>query len=530
MLAIALRFPAGRYHATPWDRHVNEGAVEWPPSPWRLLRALVATRHLKARDEVPEDVLKRLVEVLASELPRYALPSAAHGGHTRHYMPLFAGKTTKVFDTFVHLPPDERIVVAWPSLELEPSLRDALGCLLTRLGYLGRAEAWVEACLCDDVEDVRFDCGPISDDSAEDADLIRLLAPIGPEEMVHWRASTLDERLTRLLADKRRRAEEKGKDPGSAKLTPKDKAAAARTLPGSVYDALVVETDVMRKEGWSRPPGSRWIEYALPTYQPRPRARVQMMTRALPTVARFALAGQVLPRLTDAVVEAEKLRVALLSHSGRAPVFTGRDPDTGSILTGHRHAFVLPEANGRHGHITHVTLFARMGFDDDARAALERLRSLWQRSGHDLQLVLIGVGQPEDFAGLRTDVGQCPLLASSTTWISRTPFVPTRHDKERRRDESGLVVGSPEHDAIRLLQEQGLPRPERIERVPSTNLGGKPTRWLSFRTERKKGNGRRGPVHGVGFRLRFAHPVSGPIAIGYGAHFGLGVFLPEHSD
>ena len=39
---IKLTFPAGRYHATPWGRHVNEGVPEWPPSPWRLLRALVA--------------------------------------------------------------------------------------------------------------------------------------------------------------------------------------------------------------------------------------------------------------------------------------------------------------------------------------------------------------------------------------------------------------------------------------------------------------------------------------------------------
>jgi len=43
MPLIELRFPAGRYHATPWGSHVNEGAVEWPPSPWRLLRALIAT-------------------------------------------------------------------------------------------------------------------------------------------------------------------------------------------------------------------------------------------------------------------------------------------------------------------------------------------------------------------------------------------------------------------------------------------------------------------------------------------------------
>jgi CRISPR-associated protein Csb2 len=44
---LAICFPAGRYHANPWDRAVNEGATEWPPSPWRILRALVATWHTR---------------------------------------------------------------------------------------------------------------------------------------------------------------------------------------------------------------------------------------------------------------------------------------------------------------------------------------------------------------------------------------------------------------------------------------------------------------------------------------------------
>jgi len=32
MFAIEIRFPSGRYHATPWDAHVNEGRVEWRPA------------------------------------------------------------------------------------------------------------------------------------------------------------------------------------------------------------------------------------------------------------------------------------------------------------------------------------------------------------------------------------------------------------------------------------------------------------------------------------------------------------------
>ena len=42
MFALAFRFPAGRYHATPWRRNVNEADIAWPPEPWRLLHALIA--------------------------------------------------------------------------------------------------------------------------------------------------------------------------------------------------------------------------------------------------------------------------------------------------------------------------------------------------------------------------------------------------------------------------------------------------------------------------------------------------------
>jgi len=67
VIAISFKFPAGRYHATPWGRHVNEGAVEWPPSPWRILRAL------EARDEATAERLARShIQTLRQELERSA--------------------------------------------------------------------------------------------------------------------------------------------------------------------------------------------------------------------------------------------------------------------------------------------------------------------------------------------------------------------------------------------------------------------------------------------------------------------------
>jgi CRISPR-associated protein Csb2 len=50
MLALAFTFPAGRYHATPWGRHVNEADVAWPPEPWRI-------HSLNAKDNLGTQVM-----------------------------------------------------------------------------------------------------------------------------------------------------------------------------------------------------------------------------------------------------------------------------------------------------------------------------------------------------------------------------------------------------------------------------------------------------------------------------------------
>src|SRR5207249_353756 len=107
-----LRFPAGRFHATRWGHHVNEGTVEWPPSPWRLLRSLIATRYLKSGAEVSEMTFRALIATLAAQLPNYYLPKATTG-HTRHYMPVVEGrneKKTKVFDTFLQVGPHHSVL------------------------------------------------------------------------------------------------------------------------------------------------------------------------------------------------------------------------------------------------------------------------------------------------------------------------------------------------------------------------------------------------------------------------------------
>ncbi|HCF59574.1 MAG TPA: type I-U CRISPR-associated protein Cas5/Cas6, partial [Myxococcales bacterium] len=154
MPTLLLEFPGRRYHATPWGDHVNEGHVEWPPSPWRLMRALIATGYSKLGwAEVPECGV-RLVEKLCSTLPRYRLPEVS-AGHSRHYMPLGKldkgrEKTTLVFDTWSHIDAGV-LVVAW-DVELAPDESALFSELAEALGYLGRSESWVEGRCASDGE------------------------------------------------------------------------------------------------------------------------------------------------------------------------------------------------------------------------------------------------------------------------------------------------------------------------------------------------------------------------------------------
>jgi len=256
-----------------------------------------------------------------------------------------------------------------------------------------------------------------------------------------------------------------------------------------------------------------------------------------PTVARFALSSQIPPKLTDALPVAERIHLALVELSDGSSIFTGCD-ELGKPLQGNAHAYILPESNpglgrGGRGEITHITIYAPAGFGPREMNALEDLRAVWGDC-LDVQLTLMGVGWPEDFGGLDVARGQCALMAEARCWISRTPFIPTRHYKITRAgvpklDSNGLQIGSPEHDLRRLLRLEGFPEPMAVEPVSFTDLAGQRMSWSGFHRSRSSGDGRRAGRIGYGFRVEFSESVQGPVAVGYGAHFGMGMFAPIKS-
>ena len=558
MLAISLKFPTKRFHATPWGRQVNEGAVEWPPSPWRLLRSLVATWHHKFSD-VPETDIRELVERLAPP-PRFSLPPASQG-HTRHYMPLVNGDKSKVFDTFIAVEPDDAVIAVWPDMELSPSQRELLAKLLAAMTYFGRAESFV--------------CGELLNDSVGEAEvtptelgqapsvgfeLVRTLVPVLADEHVAWSSQTREQHRQRKLTELAAAAQAKGKSTDKLKLSKKDEQVIDEYLPATLFDALHADTSELRKAGWNQPPGSRWINYARPAnaFSPRPRARRRSQRKDdRPTVARFAVCGSVRPLLTEAVSIGERVRKVLMGCSKKARsdanasvVFSGKQSDGSPLGEGHQHAHYLCEAAAGDRRITHLTVFAPAGFDAEDELAFGRLAQsgVWGRDGHDLQLVLLGVGRVEDFGGQNEKAGQSKLLATSPVWISRTPFVLTRHLTRKTQPGREAIANDPklqtalieavrfelaQRSQFRTLAENAFIEPLLDRERAGTDLGGHFTSWLKFRRERLTGGGSCAGSHGFGFRLTFRDaigspiPVSGPISLGYGCHFGLGLFTPE---
>ncbi len=527
MLAIGLRFPAGRFHATPWGHHVNEGLPEWPPSPWRLLRALVAVWKRKLDDRVSEQQMRTLLEELAAP-PRFKLPPASIA-HTRHYMPWFKkgpADRTKVFDTFVALAKDEPLEVLWPNVELTQEHRELLGLLLENLTTFGRAESWCHAELLDVNAGGREpECGPI-EETDEDAgrELVRVLCADA--------ASAFDNRHT-----------------------PKVGRGKSKQAASPLYDPdwhLAMETLELHKQKWSDPPGSRWVTYVRPStcFQVEPR-RVRAFERRPVTVARFALDGTVLPLVQETLPVAELMRRVLMGTYGRlhqrdgerpaSMLFAGKTLD-GQKLRGHRHAYYLPTDEDNDGRIDHITVCAcggiregdPPGFRDKELEALDRVRRLPRDKGDPWNLLLLGLGIPDGF-------GRNRLLAESTIWESATPFVATRFPKRTgtRRDPPQLLGRDNmkefarhvlQEELERLVQrraERGLPTPEVIDVVsmPEHRIGVRRLRPVQFKRFRQKRSDDGGYRPSGAFRIVFESPLRGPLCLGHSAHFGLGLFL-----
>ena len=384
---LRLEFPWGKYHATPWGRNVNEGLPEWPPSPWRVLRALFATWKTRCAHLRAEDVEAALSQLAGS--PTIHVP-AMKPAHLRHYMPQIAhrsiGKpsTTITFDPFAVMNPREPIFVEW-DVDMTASPRKALDDMAAALSYLGRSESICDAALVSQVEN---------------------------PALVSWRPAGPD--------------------------GPTDAEILCARQPFELSD-LLQSPDTVRKNGRLFPTGSRLVPYTKVDSTEDPTVTDDWR----PTYAAVRLAVHPRPRpiIADAVAVGELLRrAALHKHHVPSATLSGKRPSGDYRLDGHQHAHYLSlaqsERSGAAAPIDSLVVWAPGRLNGDELAALARVK--WLRAGRSASGVPDTALAVADFG----DIGEVApeVVGPSSLWVSRTPFAPGRHGQklswvEHVRDE-----------------------------------------------------------------------------------------------
>ena len=485
MLAIKLAFTTGRFHATQWGRHVNEGVPEWPPSPWRILRGIVATWR-RTLPQLPAERVVPIMEALASEHPQFHLPSASTG-HTRHYMPYNEGKrerTTLVIDTFVAMHAHDAVYAVWPEAELNPEQRDDLAIILRNMPYLGRAESWVEASLVSNPpkpNSYALDAGSLPQG---DLEITRTLTPRSP-------------------------------------LRLKD---------------LEVESSSLRRGGRIDPEGAQWWPYVrradcFTAFRVARQQRSRQSPGAI--VVRFALAGNPRPLASDALRWGELARKCAMAMygrqngGGRSGMLSGKD-GTGKPLKGHRHAFYVPTDEDGDGRLDHLTVWTPGGLNQREFRAVVSVNTLNPGGRREpVQLVYQAHGKEGDFATVSS------LFHKSRQWRSLTPYVLTRHVKFRgpkgakrmvdgpkeqiRRELSLKYPNGPAVASVQILEARDSIRPMQ---------DGRPGGFRPFDFFRYRRGGSNGGA-AFNFKLEFEEEICGPLLLGFACHYGLGIFVPD---
>ncbi len=488
----------------------------------------------EAGEEEVRGVLEKLVPP-----PLYHLPPATQG-HKRHYMPWdknwnqkrHAAKTM-VMDNFVCVPKDEPIVAYWPDQSLATNQKELLRQLLDNLPYLGRAESICEAKLVEEVPDIGRDN--------------ELFDPKGGQSLAEARPLNggdvlTDEEMVEVLV-------------------PQEDIDMSSPL--NEDHPLLVRTNELKDEGRVHPSGARWINYVRPkdSFEPQYGEPDREMGPNM-RVIRYRLDGKVLPSVKETLYVGDKARAAAMSVYGgpekkRSSVLSGKD-EKGNMLKGHNHAFYLPTDEDGDGKLDHMTIYAPMGLDEEHQEALGGLTYLRRKRSYDLDTLLLGMAETRE-----AWVGEVDLFGKFKCWKSITPYMLTRHPKKKSSGEwrtepfpEGLGVEIPDElghfptmhhllleygvtpgmdevqkdgplsQLLLSLERRGYPKPEVVEPIPEYRSDkGVSHRWLEFKRHRKYGLK---PAVGTpyGFKITFGEAVEGPVTLGYGSHFGLGLFEP----
>lgn len=509
MLTLRLTFPWGRYYAHPWGQNpARITEAEWPPSPWRLLRAITAAWFQANPGHEPGADLIQTLEILGRELPTFVLPKVCFS-RAIHYQPNYGvtsnedlklAKYKRVRHENHFAAVDGDVLVQWQLNGVDSSAADTARTLLAdlagRINYFGRAESVCEI----QVENTVNDGTGVAQVAVQGGKPCRQIGPI-------CRDVFCPNPTDFVAKDLWRRRDDNATDGSAQKHLVQELIDTAQPLPdGAAWYSYRMP------DGWP----DRWIvRHARP---PRRRATPQnVVARFL----EFSLQCRIPVPVKHTVSIAERFREAAI-RIHREPSFALSGHDRPEKLQGnHLHAFFLPQPDHNGHFLSILQVHCIHGFTQREVNALLRVGPLyWADGRYPVRPVLLRI--------LRDPAERRP----SRIWQSLSPFVPPRYWYRKNASEGRVRTReSPEQQIVRCLAENGLP-----ENCNVTSMSnGSNASWdvCKIHLPKKVGADAAGAGHRVGvwLQLSFDEPIVLPLpSFGHSSHFGFGQFFATDTD
>jgi len=540
-MTLKLTFPWGRYYAHPWGLNpsrLKEG--EWPPSPWRFLRALSSAWFQSNPGDPPSEELLNLLQRLGEELPEIGFGKVSFG-QTAHWQPNYQvaiadswskenlqyGSKGKRFHENHFTAVSTPVFFHWASVSLTEEQQHLLVSILPQLTYFGRAESLCEASL---------ETGKPSHTG------------------IGWATPCFDDRqpIRKMAEDCRDLFCPNPLDFQAADLWSlrNGRPRSWENLPLHLVDQILIKQPT--------PDGSRWVSYQMPDGWPlkwvvrvaKPIKRYAVVSsKPVAHTLRFSLQSRIPIPIKATVDVAECFRQSAIKRfkeacgeDAQSFALSGHEPKPEGIEGDHQHAHFLPlpldAFNGNSLEELHV--WAPCGFTQAEIEALMRVKTVhWGKSKYPIRPVLLAISQqPPSF------FSQAP----SRVWQSLSPFVPPRYFYRGNLHGAKLrQQDSPEHQLAKEIDRLSIPTPFEITRLPLNAPDSKEKeRGLCWEVVRTPGDApvfedalmtdthsnikKREQRIGFMFRLKFDDPVSLSRPLGHSSHFGLGLFLRVGED
>ena len=500
---IEVQLTAGRYHAHPWGvSQYGIGEPEWPPSPWRLVRALAAAWFNAYPQPCSVEERDRLLKAFGKwGRPTIVVPRTAFR-ELQFFQPVL--KDGKVNQRADHrdcfaLPEGGRFWFVFP-LTLDDSQRKVLADLLMRVRYLGRSESRAVLTLCDHQPDTAgnkptlFRAKPVADAGQDNGAVFHVREVLCPGVSANNGSFDFDASdIWRLRND----------EPDNAH----------QYLPEHL-------SDVCLKVKRPLPDGCEWVDYVLPAEAivpdlPRRRESPKLTGTVEVTEVWFRISRRIPIPISETVRLARAFRDAVVMNYERlAPdfhsvVLTGKNED-GTLEWDHMHCYYLPRPESTRRRwierlVVYVPAHTLNRIELEALLSVSRVH-MWKEDPYPVSVVAERQEKIPTIIGKRSHV-----------WQSLTPYV--------------MPLGRARRCAGEIVEQLGSSLAHIGVSAPLTLRGD--SRRSSVTVHNYSSHD---AAHGrIGFMRRLAHWVEVEFdedmefarpAIGADAHFGLGQFEP----